>query len=276
MMSSPVQQQFSNKGNNQRRQQGIVAGTGDTDVDQKKLLEWELSSLGADDLRSHAWYHGHRVDRAEAERLLRQCIADEHGVFTVNFSSNMADGLAASVEREEDNTKDSDSDGLEDVSSLSSESDFDTDDFMDGSVDERGLMPDPSTTMAAVSLLQQRRRPDGVLPSASARRPRRLNRRHFYCFLVRDSLNVRPPGRYVVSCLRVDKYNDIKNNKKITRHYEDEQKRMHFIRCQRRRQRRQQRHPVLHFVVNEVSHKHYFYFYVKCTCDFKDKYYVYI
>lgn len=263
-MTSPVQQQFSNKGTNHIRQQVVVAGTGDTDAEQKKLLEWELSSLGADDLRSHAWYHGHRVDRAEAERLLRQCVADEHGVFTVNFSSNIADGLVVSLEGEEDNVKYSDLDGLEDVSSVSSDSDFDIDDFLDGLVDERGLMPDSSTAMAAASILQQRRRLDGVLPSASARRSRRHNRRYFYCFLVRDSLNVRPPGRYVVSCLRVDKYNDIDNkkNKKSAIHNEDEQKRMQFLRCQhRRRQRRQQRHPVLHFVINEVSHTHYFYFY---------------
>lgn len=264
-MASHLQQKSLNNGDHHRRQQNmqqnLVVGTGDTDVEQKKLLEWELSSLGADDLRSHAWYHGHRVDRADAERLLRQCVADEHGFSAIGFSSNFIDGCLVDSQGEEYNEKDLDSDGLEDVSSVSSESDLAMDDFLDGLVDDRGVGSDPttasSTVMATALLLQQRHRPDGVLSSVSTKRSQCYNRRYFYCFLVRDSQNVRPPGRYVVSCLRVDKYDDeenTNNKNNSARNAEHEQKRMQFLRRQRRRrQQRQQRHPVLHFVINEVS-----------------------
>ncbi|VVC27332.1 Ras guanine-nucleotide exchange factors catalytic domain,SH2 domain [Cinara cedri] len=254
-MTSNVQSHPANNGNHQRQQnmqqqQEVVVGSSYNDLEQKKLLEWELSSLGADDLRSHAWYHGHRVDRAEAERLLRQCVAVEHGFSIASLGSNIIGrGSVASLGAEKDNAQDSDSDGLEDANSVSSDSDFTTDDFLDGLV--KDLVPFPSTTMDDSLLLQQRRRLDSVLPPTSARRPRQ-NRRYFYCFLVRDSLNVRPPGRYVVSCLRVDKYDNEDNKNNSVRNTENEQ-RMQFLRHQqRRRRRKQQRHPVLHFVINEI------------------------
>lgn len=211
----------------------------------KKLLEFELSHLDADDMRSHAWYHGSQVDRAGAERLLRKCVTEEHGVVRdVDEDIGYAD---------------SDSNGLEDVSSVSSDGDFGPDDnFFDEPLDERRQVQDSSTamspTMAASLSLLQRRRIDNLLPKRSAR-PTRQWQRHFYCFLVRDSLNVRPPGRYVVSCLRVDKYNDenygsgsdgcgIGDN--------DENRKKMRSRQIRRRLRRQRQHQVLHFVINEV------------------------
>lgn len=238
------------------------SATADVEAEKmKKLLEWELSTLEADDLRSHAWYHGQQVDRTEAERLLRQCVAEEHGSVTANIiaandtitpsknvTATATKGSSLLQHHVEENT--SDSDGMDDVSSESSDADFTIDDCMD----EPGMVPDPSlatSTKMAVELgLQQRRGIDGVL-----KRPKRPHRprRHFYCFLVRDSLNVRPPGRYVVSCLRVDKYEDLETNDKNTsqRCHDDEQRRK-FQRKQQRRQRRQHQHPVLHFVVNEV------------------------
>lgn len=227
---------------------------------RKKLLEWELSTLGAEDLRSHAWYHGARVDRIEAERLLRQCVAEDYNFVSTSTCTTSANNAVTSPKGQED-TDELGSDGLEDVSSVSSESDFALDDFLDGLVDESGNVPDPftatTTVMAAALLLQQRRRMAGVLPTKRPRHPKR-NRRHYYCFLVRDSTNVRPPGRYVVSCLRVDKY-DTDNNEINKLHNQesnivDEEKRKKFLRQQlQRRQRRQQRRPVLHFVINEVN-----------------------
>lgn len=63
--------------------------TDNTDMN-KKQLEWELSTLEADDLRSHAWYHGCQVDRVEAERLLRQCVAEEHGNTNIEITIKTA------------------------------------------------------------------------------------------------------------------------------------------------------------------------------------------
>jgi len=217
----------------------------------KKLLEWELSALEADDLRSHAWYHGQQVDRTEAERLLRQCVAEEHGSATATIinandtitpPNNLTDaatkGSSSLQHHVEEDT--SDSDEMDDVSSASSDADFTIDDC----IDEHGMVPDPS--------LATRRRIDGVLPLKRPKRPHRP-RRHFYCFLVRDSLNVRPPGRYVLSCLRVDKYEDLETgDKNISQRCHDDEQQRKFRRKQQRRQRRQHRHPVLHFVVNEV------------------------
>jgi len=217
----------------------------------KKLLEWELSSLEADDLRSHAWYHGHQVDRTEAERLLRQCVAEEYGSATniiktlndtvspsSNASATAIKGASSLQQHIEEDA--SDSDGLEDLSSDSSDADFSVNDFMD----ERGMVLDPpvatSTAMDDKALLKRPKEPN---------RPRR----HFYCFLVRDSLNVRPPGRYVLSCLRVDKYEDLETeDKNKSQRCHGEQRRKNR-RQQQRRQQRQYRYPVLHFVVNEVS-----------------------
>lgn len=195
----------------------------DEEKNEKKMLEWELSELEADDVRSHAWYHGDLVDRAEAERLLRRCVADEHGV-----------GAFVTSQRDEE-------DDSEDARSSCTSSDCDAellDDRLESLDDEHRL--NLSSKMApALLLLKQSRHSNGQLPTT---RPRRPIRRHFYCFLVRGSTNVRPPGRFVVSCLRVDKYDD--NNKR----HNDEQLRR---KC-RRRYRRQQRRPVLHFVINEV------------------------
>lgn len=214
----------------QRPQQLCVALTTSTDAtdvekNEKKMLEWELSQLEADDVRSHAWYHGDLVDRAEAERLLRRCVADEYG---------MGGAFVTSLHDSEDDSEDARS------SNTSSDCDVEMlDDRPESLVDEHG--PNSSSKMASALLLsKQGRYSTGQLPT---KRPRRPNRRHFYCFLVRGSTNVRPPGRYVVSCLRVDKYDD--NN----RRHDDEQ----LHRKRRRRHRRQQRRPVLHFVINEVS-----------------------
>lgn len=118
------------------------------------------------------------------------------------------------------------------------------------------MVPDPSTAtsslIAAEFFQQQRRCMNDMLLSKRSLRSHR-GRRHFYCFLVRDSTNVKPPGRFVVSCLRVDKYESDetidKEKKRSACDTIDKQ-----IRKQRqRRQRRQQQHPVLHFVINEVS-----------------------
>lgn len=215
----------------------------------RKLLEWELSSLEADDLRSHAWYHGNRVDRAEAERLLRRCVAEELSI-REQVDTSLRDG-------KED---DGDSDELEKDSDQSSEEEITVDDFLDGLVDEHGRIPDPSTAtstaMAPSLLLQQRRRMNGLLPSKKARNPKH-KRRHFYCFLVRDSMNIQPPGKYVMSCLRVDKY---ENELYVSKHGDNpdeignEQSHNRSLRQKRIcRERRQQRFPVLHFVINEVS-----------------------
>lgn len=236
-----------------------------TEADKnKKLLEWELSKLGAEDLRSHAWYHGDRVDRIEAERLLRQCVAEEHGITnamtTTTISTTANDVVIPPTEGQDDND-DISSDGLEDVSSASSEGDFALDDFLDGLVDNSGNVPDPftaTTTVKAAAILLQQRRGMEVLPTKNSKNPKR-NQKHFYCFLVRDSTNVQPPGRYVVSCLRVDKYDNENNDKnKLQNHASnngDERKRKKFLRRQlQRRQRRQQRRPVLHFVINEVNY----------------------
>lgn len=218
----------------------------------KKQLEWELSSLGADDLRSHAWYHGYQVDRSEAERLLRQCVVDEHGYNIMSDQSVSNDSKVATTATNEG----SDSDGLDDVSSMSSDGDFGVEGFLDELIDDNGMVPDPSmatnTTMAAMLLFQQHRRMNGLLPVKPSVRPQN-RRRHFYCFLVRDSTNVRPPGRFVVSCLRVDKYDcdDRKLNKTSDK---DERRHEQTLYCQRqRRLQRQLKHPVLHFVINEVS-----------------------
>lgn len=246
----------------------------------KKLLEWELSTLEANDLRSHAWYHGECLGRVEAERLLRKCVAEEHGIriTTIPKTKNInnvkinqmtentnivstvtASGIAQNVnvarEGEEDTDDDSDSDnGLEDVSSLSSDGDFALDDYLDELIDDDGRVPDPSTAtstlMATALLVNQRRRMNGVLP---VKRPKRQPKqhKHFYCFLVRASVNVKPPGRFVVSCLRVDKYDDVDDMRK---NGEDERSQKKRLRKQlKRRQLRQLRHPVLHFVINEVS-----------------------
>lgn len=209
----------------------------------KKLLEWELSALEADDLRSHAWYHGQQVDRIEAERLLRQYVAEEHG-FGITVEQQHTDEDDSDSDRAIDITSDnSHSDGTIDISSDSSDADFAFDDLFD----EHGAVVDPlkatSTRIAAALKLRQRRRLEGVLPTKRPKRPRR----HFYCFLVRDSLNVRPPGRYVVSCLRVDKYEETEHK------YKTDKQLRKLRQQQQRRQRRQNRHPVLHFVVNEVS-----------------------
>lgn len=249
----------------------------------KKLLEWELSTLESNDLRSHAWYHGECVGRVEAERLLRKCVAEEHGIRittitktkninsvninqmteNTNIVTNMtASGIAQTMnipQEEEDIDGDSDSDnGLEDVSSLSSDGDFAMDDYLDELIDDNGRVPDlstaTSTLMATALLVNQRRRMNGVLP---VKRPKRQPKqhKHFYCFLVRASVNVKPPGRFVVSCLRVDKYDDVDDKRK---NGEDERSQKKRLRKQlKRRQLRQQRHPVLHFVINEVSYTYY-------------------
>jgi len=211
----------------------------------KKLLEWELSALEADDLRSHAWYHGQQVDRIEAERLLRQYVAEEHG-FSIIVEQQHTEEEASDSDGAIDNISDnSDSDGTIDIASDSSDAEFTFEDL----VDEHGVVVDPmkatSTRLASALKLRQRRRLDGLLPTKRPKRPQR----HFYCFLVRDSLNVRPPGRYVVSCLRVDKYEDLETGHK----YKTDKQLRKFREQQQRRQRRQNRHPVLHFVVNEVS-----------------------
>lgn len=240
----------------------MIDNTAHAEADKiKKLLEWELSKLGAEDMRSHAWYHGNRVDRNEAERLLRQCVAEEYGILHAKANTTTANNVPISPKEGQEDDDDLDSDGLEDVSSVSSESDFALEDFLDGLTDESGNVPDPftatTTVKAAALLLQQRHRLDGVLSSKSPKRPKR-NRRHFYCFLVRDSTNVRPPGRYVVSCLRVDKYDNDNNDKNKPQNQVsnigDEQKQKKFLRRQlQRRLRRQKRRPVLHFVINEVN-----------------------
>lgn len=226
----------------------------------KKLLEWELSTLEANDLRSHAWYHGNRVDRIEAEKLLRKCVAIEHAIIDTTITAttvNVNVPREGQKEMEGESTTDN-WDGLEDVNS---DGDFALDDFLDGLIDERGRMPDPSmatsTSMAAALLMHQRCHMDGMLSTKKPSFQGHSNRRNFYCFLVRDSINVRPPGRYVVSCLCVDKYDDVENDNRNLESGDDnmdEQKRKKFLRRQyRRRVRRQQRHPVLHFVINEVS-----------------------
>jgi len=239
----------------------------------KKLLEWELSTLEADDLRSHAWYHGQQVNRAQAERLLRKYVAEQYGsatttttntANTTNKNSKTLNNITATAVKGSSsvrpNVEDtSDSDELEDISSENSDMDFANDDFLDDLEDESGMLSDPSvSTTAAISaslLLQQRRKVEGALSTKIPKRPHR-HRRHFYCFLVRDSINVRPPGRYVVSCLRFDKYDeDLEAEDKNETHYDDdEQKRKKCNRRQQKqRQRKQQRYPVLHFVINEVS-----------------------
>lgn len=135
---------------------------------ERKALERELGSAGGpDDLTGHAWYHGgaeRGMDRAEAERLLMQCVAEEH--------NNSEDHERQPSDADADSDMDSDSD----------------DEQRDG-------------------------------------------QRYFYCFLVRDSGNVRPPGRYVLSCARVD---NKEGGKK------------------RRRRRRRRPGLVLHFVINEI------------------------
>jgi len=213
----------------------------------KKLLEWELSSLEADDLRSHAWYHGYQVNRTEAERLLRQCVAEEYGSAT-NFIITANDTVSVSPPSDVSATATNCSSSLQqhveeasdsDLSSNSSDEDLGITDFMD----ERGLVVTLSkakSTEMGGALLKRRLGPH---------RPRR----HFYCFLVRYSLNVGPTGRYVLSCLRVDKYEDNETwDKNKSQLYHDVQRRKNR-RQQQRRQQRQLRHPVLHFVVNEVS-----------------------
>jgi len=259
------QEQYKHKQQNQQSRSSLWPMKGDVisemDADKsKKLLEWELSSLEANDLRSHAWYHGNRVDRIEAEKLLRKCVAIEHAIIDTTITAttvNVVIPREGEEEMEGEGTND-DSDGLEDVNS---DGDLAMDDFLDGLVDERGRMPDPSmatsTFMAAALLAHRRRHMDGMLSAKKPNFQGHSNRRNFYCFLVRDSINVRPPGRYVVSCLRVDKYDDVENDNKNPisgDNIADEQKRKKFLRKQlRRRIRRQQRHPVLHFVINEVS-----------------------
>lgn len=213
----------------------------------KKLLEWELSALEADDLRSHAWYHGQQVDRIEAERLLQQYVAEEHG-FSIIVERQHTEEDTSDSDGAIDNTSDnSDSDEMIDIANNCSDAGFPFEDL----VDEHGVVVDPlkatSTRLAASVKLEQRRYIDGVLPTKRPKRPRR----HFYCFLVRDSLNLRPPGRYVMSCLRVDKYADLETGHK----YKTDKQLRKFREQQQRRQRRQNRHPVLHFVVNEVSIK---------------------
>jgi len=198
----------------------------------KRLLEWELSTLEAGDLRSHAWYHGDRVDRREAERLLRQYAAAEEQQRTGGGGGS--DTIAAAIAAAEPY-----SDGLEDVSSESSDGDFASDECPDELIDENGRLLDPSMAtsarMAVALLAQQRRLLNAARPTA---RPARLNRRRrFYCFLVRDSLNVRPPGRYVLSCLRLDKFDGDGHGKKRGKQRARDQKR---------------NRPVLHFVINEV------------------------
>lgn len=247
----------------------------------KKLLEWELSTLEANDLRSHAWYHGECVGRVEAERLLRKCVAEEHGIgiitttktkntnnVNINQMTENTDivtnatvaGIAQNEnvprEREEDTDSDLASDnGLEDVSSLSSDGDFAVDDYLDELIGDDGRVPDPSTAtstlMATAQLINQSRRMNSVLPMKRPKRQSR-QRKHFYCFLVRASVNVKPPGRFVVSCLRVDKYDDVNNKRKNSEDEHSQKKRLR--KQQKRRQRRQQRYPVLHFVINEVRY----------------------
>lgn len=242
----------------------------------KKLLEWELSTLEANDLRSHAWYHGEFVGRVEAERLLRKCVAEEHGIrittttkinntnniniiqmtentdiitnATVTSIAENVNGPVASREGEEDIDSDSDN-GLEDVSSMSSDGDFAMDDYLDELIDNECRLTDPSMFMTTASLINQRRRMNSVLPIKRPKRQPR-QRKYFYCFLVRASVNVKPPGRYVVSCLRVDKYDDADDKRKNGEDERSQKKRLQ--RQLKRRQLRQQRHPVLHFVINEV------------------------
>lgn len=235
----------------------------------KKLLEWELTSLGEKDLRSHAWFHGYQVDRVKAEQLLRQYVAEKHPI-AIAGGGERAAGVAHS-NSENDSTSDED------------EATSDNSSWPDLSVAT-------STTLSKVMLLHD----DHV--TIAPRPPKRPSlRRHYYCFLVRLSLNVQQPGRYVVSCLRVDKYdkgggnsdnnddgNSNVNDNKITGKgrgddsssssnsnsdsktvvannggvdVEDELKREQRLRRQQlRRQRRQESHPVLHFIINEVNH----------------------
>lgn len=204
----------------------------------RKLLEWELSSLEANDLRSHAWYHGNKVDRIDAERLLRQCVIDEHGI--TSYSDN-------SSSRDEEES--SNSDGLDQDSGQSSD---DVENYNhDIQLDEQRQMSDAFTASALLL------KPQGhhiMLPAKKTIAQKRQGR-HFYCFLVRDSMNIRPPGRYVVSCLRVDKYND-----DVSRKYDSygnigikQSRKKSLCRQRKRRECTQQRHPVLHFVINEVS-----------------------
>lgn len=154
---------------------------------ERKALEQELGSAGGpDDLRGHAWYHGGKergVDRAEAERLLIQCVAEEH---------NDEDVIKKTPAKDMDSVEtDTDSD--------SSDSDH-----QDSN--------------------QRSRRPSN----------------YYYCFLVRESTNLRPPGRYVLSCLRVDK--------KFYKGSDGE-----FTRKQRRhKNRKQSLTHVLHFIINEI------------------------
>lgn len=246
----------------------VIDETIDMEVENnKKQLEWELSTLETDDLRSHAWYHGNRVDRNEAERLLRKYVQEEYGytittttTTTTNNNNTSTTGTNTSIRTTVTGIIDSperkygieDSDGIEDVSSMSSDSDFGID---DGLEDGRCVVPDPSlaasTAMATALLLEQRRRLNGFLPLEKSIRSY-VRRKHYYCFLVRDSMNIRPPGRYVVSCLRVDTYED--SDAALKQNKGDEKKCKKFLHRQRlRRYRRQQQHPVLHFVINEVS-----------------------
>jgi len=222
--------------------------TADVEAEKmKKLLEWELSALEADDLRSHAWYHGQHVDRTEAERLLRQCVAEEHGSITAdiiaandtitssnNVTATVSKGSSLLQHRVEENT--SDSDGMDDSSSERSYTYFALDHSMGKPAAKKSGPLFEISTAIVTALLQQRPNINGVYISRE--------RRHFYCFLVRDSRNVRPPGRYVMSCLRVDKYEDL--------HRHDDEQRRKFQRKQQRRQQMQHQHPVLHFVINEV------------------------
>jgi len=254
---SPLPKQQHEPPTSQRVSSTLNADSATADVEAektKKLLEWELSSLEADDLRSHAWYHGQQVDRTEAERLLRQCVSEEYSSATAtiitandkvcppnNTTATVTKGSSLLQQHVEEDTNDSD--GMEGVSSESSDADFGIDEF----VDERGVVLNPSVATSTTMTEALK------LPMKRPKRPHRP-RRHFYCFLVRDSLNVRPPGRYVVSCLRVDKYEDLKtSDKSKSQRVHDDEQQSKLRRQQQRRQRRQHRHPVLHFVVNEVS-----------------------
>lgn len=202
----------------------------------KKLLEWELSTLREDDLRSHAWFHGYRVDRLEAERLLNKYVIHEHGIDTKNIAT--AHSIESGEgERELKKNTENDSNRL---------------------VDENGmteLSKNISVMLSDSLVMRQRCRMDGIPPAKKSSISNDRRQREFYCFLVRNSRNLNPPGRYVMSCLRVDNlyeddYHDKNQNPKGLNKEEREKLLLKQI---PRSNNRQSIYPVLHFVINEVS-----------------------
>lgn len=243
---------------------GVKDMDDEMDIDKSRnLLEWELSTLEAGDLRSHAWYHGNRVNREKAEWLLRKYVATEYGVTDIKEASikNVTKVVSREGDEEMEEVTEDYSDGLDDVSS---DSDFNKDDVITSFVDEHDVAS--RSSMAMDQPEQKRLRMDGNPNIPVDRR-----RRHYYCFLVRDSSNVRPPGRYVMSCLRVCNYdNGVNDNRNLT--YGDgimnDEKREKFLRRQhQRRVHKQQQQQVLHFVINEVSAACVTYF---CIVTLKD------